>query len=436
MFLRMLRRSFTVGYKAKLLAVVTIAFGASLATAMLNVSLDVGDKVNRELKTYGANLMVLPQVDTLSAEIGGIDYNPLADRGYLEEESLLKLKTIFWAYNIVGFTPYLEATAHVPGVSRPVPVVGTWVDKTLKLPTGETAEAGVKELKPWWAVEGNWMNDEAQGAEENGALLGRALAEQLQLKPGGKLDLQVETKASAKPLRLKIAGIVDSGGEDDDKIIVPLAVLQEVMDLSGKVGKVEVSALTTPENDLARRAARNPEALSAADFEVWYCTAYVSSIAYQIEEAIPGSRAKAILQVSESEGIVLSKIQFLMLLLTVAALISSGLGISGLMTTKVLERSREIGLMKAIGAQNSGVVALFMVESVITGIIGGALGYGIGLGFSHIISESVFGSPLHVKGLVLPLVLLLSVAVTLAGSFSAMRMVFRLRPAHVLRGGQ
>ncbi len=432
MFFRMLKRSFTVGLKGKILAIITIAFGASLATAMLNVSLDVGDKINRELKTYGANLLVVPKMDTLPAEIGGIDFNPLADRQYLEDKSLPKLKTIFWAYNIVGFAPYLDASAQVEGLNHPVTVVGTWFNKHVDLPTGEQLDTGIRQIKPWWEIKGRWVEDE----DVYGAIVGSNLARQLGIKPGQKIDVDFLTKDGPRPFQLKVQGVVSSGGEDDNKIIVTLALVQKVMNLTGKVGKLEVSALTTPENELARRAALDPKALTAKEFETWYCTAYVSAIAYQIEEALPGSEAKAIRQVSESEGAILSKIQLLMLILTIAALVSSGLGISSLMTTKVLERSKEIGLMKAIGAQNSAVLLLFLVEATITAILGGALGYGIGLGFAQIIGQSVFGVSLSIKGLVVPIVLILSILITLVGSFSAMRLIIGLRPAEVLHGGQ
>lgn len=102
MFLRMLGKAFTKGVQAKVLAIVTIAFSASLAAAMLTVTLDVGDKVNKELKTYGANLMVEPQRETIPVEIGGVDYNPMIGNEYIKESSLQKLKMIFWANNIVG----------------------------------------------------------------------------------------------------------------------------------------------------------------------------------------------------------------------------------------------------------------------------------------------------------------------------------------------
>jgi putative ABC transport system permease protein len=210
-----------------------------------------------------------------------------------------------------------------------------------------------------------------------------------------------------------------------------------VQDLSGRPGmvkRVEVSALTTPENDLARRAAQDPDSLSRHEWDTWYCTAYISSIAYQIEEVITNARAKPVLQVAESEGAILRKTQLLMLLLTILSLACSSLAISNLVTASVMERSSEIGLLKAIGATGFSVSLLIMAEIMITAFIGGTAGYFAGLGFAQIIGQSVFNSSIAAKGLVVPIVAILVVAVTLAGSIPAMRMLLSLRPAEVLHG--
>lgn len=431
MFLRMLRKSFTTGLKGKILAIITVAFGASLATAMLTVSLDIGDKINRELKTYGANLLVEPKMDTIPVEIGGVDFNPLADKAYIKEEDLPKLKMIFWRHNIVGFAPYLYQTAITGTKGREIQLVGTWFNKRLVIPTGETVNTGVQQVKPWWEVEGEWLDDEDG---ENGALVGAALAGQLAIQPGDTLTVRLPSASGEMQVDLPVRGVLHGGGEEDTKIFVRLDYLQEITGLEGRVAKVEVSALTTPENELARKAQANPEALTAEEFERWYCTAYVSAIAYQIEEVIPGVQAKAIRQVAQSEGLILGKIQFLMFLLTLVALVSAGLGISNLMTTKVLERSKEIGLLKALGAADYSVVLLFLVEAAVTGLVGGALGYGIGMAFAQFIGQRVFDTSLAFKALVIPLVLLLSIGITFFGSLSAMRMVIKLRPAEVLHG--
>lgn len=432
MFFSMLRKAFTKGLRTKFLAIITIAFGASLAGAMLTVTLDVGDKVNKELKTYGANLMVEPQRETIPVEIGGVDYNPLTGNEYINESNLQKLKMIFWANNIVAFAPYLEVTGRAENDNEFI-LVGTWFDKSLQIDTGEKVATGVKQMKTWWEVKGSWVDDLNPN---NGVMVGSKIAQNLKLAPGDTFNVVLNTDGGKVSQEMLVRGVIEGGNEDEQRIYAPLKLVQDLTGLEGKVAKVEVSALTTPENELARKAEKDKDSLTAEEFERWYCTAYVTAIAYQLEEAIPGVVAKPIRKVASSEGVILSKIQLLMALLTLTALISSALGISSLMTTKVLERSKEIGLMKALGAENRQVVLLFLTEASITGLLGGIAGYGIGLGFAQVIGRNVFGTSLSFNILVIPIVLILSVGVAMAGSFSAMRMIIGMRPAEVLHGGR
>ncbi len=438
MFFRLLRTAFTKGIKTKILAIVTIAFGASLAGAMLTVTLDVGDKVNKELKTYGANLMVEPQRETIPVELGGIDYNPLQGNEYIKESNLQRLKMIFWAHNIVAFAPYLEVQGNVENVDG-ISLIGTWFNKRIQIDTGETVVTGVKQIKPWWEVRGKWADDSNSNGDSksnNEVMVGSKIAQRLKVVPGDTFNIRINTADGEVERNLVVSGIIEGGSEDEGRIYAPLKLVQDITGLEGKVAKVEVSALTTPENELARKAEKDKDSLTAEEFERWYCTAYVTSIAYQIEEAIPGVVAKPIRKVASSEGVILSKIQLLMALLTVTALVSSSLGISSLMTTKVLERSKEIGLMKAIGAENWQVVLLFLIEASITGLLGGLAGYGLGLGFAQIIGRNVFGTSLSMNLMVIPVVLILSMGVAVAGSLSAMKMITRLRPAEVLHGSR
>ena len=208
------------------------------------------------------------------------------------------------------------------------------------------------------------------------------------------------------------------------------------MGLDGKVESIEVSAITTPDNDLAKRAAQNPAALSAADYETWYCTAYVSAICYQIQEAIPDAVASAVRQVAESEGSILDKTQLLMILITILSLIGAALGISNLVTASVMERAQEFGLMKAIGAKDYSITGLVMIEILITALVGGVAGYFMGFGFAQLIGHSVFGSAIEMKVMVIPIVVVLIALVTAAGSLPAIRMILRLRPAEVLHGSK
>lgn len=413
--------------KGKMLMIAfTIALGASLATAMLNVMLDVGDKVNQELKTYGANINVVPKEASLLDDLYGVAEGSGVSDQYLQESELGSIKTIFWAFNIVDFAPYLDTKVKLVGQDTEARLVGTWFNHHLALPTGETLNTGMISMKSWWDVSGEWLSDE----DNDAAMVGSLLAGRNDIQVGDRVT--VETQGQTKELTVK--GIFNAGSDEDERIYVPLQTAQALADRAGRVSSIEVSALTTPDNELSRRAAQNPKSLSIKEWETWYCTAYVSAISYQIEEVITDSVAKPIRQVAESEGAILEKTQLLMLLITILSLVGSALGISNLVTASVMERSREIGLLKAVGAHNSPISWLVLMEILVTAIVGGIVGYFAGLGFAQIIGQSVFRSAIDIKPMVIPLVTLLVFLVTLAGSIPSIRLLLSLRPAEVLHG--
>ena len=405
------------------LIALTVALGVSLAAAMLNVMFDVGDKVNQELKAFGANITVAPKNASLLNDVYGVGSDS-GHKEYLNEEDLGKIKTIFWTNNIVAFTPMLNGTVSVNGQN--VNLTGTWFNYHMTLPTGDAFDTGVEEMKSWWQIDGDWPKDNTDQV-----LVGQKLAESLQVKTGDTLSYR---RADGTQGQFVIAGIVSGGGNEDNAILASLPVVQQALNLKGKVSEIEVSAITTPENDLARKAAANPERLSQAEREIWYCTAYVSSIAFQIEEVVNNSSARPVRQIAASEGKILDKTQLLMLLITVLSLISAALGVSNLVSANVMERSREIGLMKALGAKNYEVILMILTETLIAGILGGIVGYFIGMGFAQVIGYTVFGSAIANNIIVVPIVGALMVAVILLGSVPAIRTLLSLQPASVLHG--
>ena len=422
MFWRMVFQSFRRQKGKMAMIAFTIALGASLATAMLNVMFGVGDKVNQELKTYGANIRVVPQTASLLSDIYGVDGG---SEKFLREDELGKIKTIFWAFNIVDYAPYLEAEVLLDG--KKIGVTGTWFNHHLSLPTGEELDTGMISMKSWWHISGGpWLKD----SDENSVMVGREIAEELNLNAGDSVFL----KGSAAAKSFVVKSIFDGGGEEDSRIFMNLHDAQALVGKEGLINSIEVSALTSPDNELARRAAQNPESLTNAERETWYCTAYVSSICYQIQEVISNAVAKPVRQVAESEGAILGKTQLLMLLITVLSLIASALGISNLVTASVMERSKEIGLLKAIGAHDTPVAWLVLTEIIITAILGGLVGYFAGCAFAQIIGRTVFGSAIAITPVVIPLVAILIFLVTMAGSIPSIRMILALEPAEVLHG--
>jgi len=428
MFFRMVFGTFVRQWKKMLMIAFTVALGASLATAMLSVMLDVGDKVNQELKAYGANITVVPKQSSVLDDLYEIEGGQ-STGAYLREDELGKIKTIFWAFNIVDYAPFINAQATLDDGSA-VTVVGSWFNHHMDLPTGEQLDAGINSLRSWWEIkEGAWLNEQTT-SDENMAMVGAQLAQRQNLHVGD----QIHVTGTAQDATFTVAGIFDAGGDEDDQIFVQLNTAQALDDLDGCIDSIEVSALTTPDNELAQKAARDPGSLSISQYETWYCTAYVSSICFQIQEVITDSVASAVRQVAESEGEILEKTQLLMGLITILSMIGAALGICNLVTASVMERSSEIGLMKAIGAHNGAVTGLVLTEIVITAIIGGIVGFGVGAGFAQIIGRTVFSSSITIQPMVIPLVAVLVVLVTLLGSIPAVRMLLHLEPAEVLHG--
>lgn len=405
--------------------VLTVALGASVATSMLSVMFDVGDKVNQELKAYGANIVVRPKGAAVVQDLYHFK-DAQEQQSYLKEEELPKIKTIFWTYNIIDFTPLLNAHAAIDGASEETTIVGTWFNHSMEVPGQEVVNTGLEHLRGWWHIEGEWPTD----TDAEGAVIGTTVATENNLGVGDTLSVTHK----GRTVDLTVRGIVTTGAEDDEHIFTQLAVAQDLIDRPGAVGQIEVSALTTPDNELARKAAKNPNSLSISERELWYCTAYVSSISYQIEEALTDAVARPVRQVSESEGTILEKTQLLMVLVTILSMAGSALAIANLVTANVMERAREIGLLKAVGSRDGAVVGLILTEIIIIGCVGGIIGYGAGIGLAQLIGHMVFSSAINIVPAVAGIVTALVILVVIFGSIPAIRFLLRLRPAEVLHG--
>jgi putative ABC transport system permease protein len=419
MFVRLVYESFRRQKRRKLLAGAAITLGVTVATAMIAVATDIGDKINRELRTIGANLVVTPQEDSLDVEIGGVNLKPPSDGAFLNEKDLPNIKGIFWHNNVTGFAPMLPVSVAVEreGQRQEVTLLGTYFAKKLTFGTEEFI-TGVRNTHSWWKVEGAWPGDESRDV-----LVGERLAARLGEKAGDTLAV------GGRPLH--VSGILSTGGAEDDEIVAPLSLAQEILGKPNAVRRVYVSALTKPEDAFARR---DPKSLSGAIYDRWYCTPYPQAIALQLTEAIPHSQAEQIRQVAQNEGAVLTRIEGLIFLITLAALFASALAVSAAMATTIFERRAEVGLMKALGAGKLAVASIFFAEAALLAVIGGVVGFGIGAALAHQIGRSIFSSDISIPPVLLPVILAIAVMVTFAGSAAAIRRAVGLDPVFALRG--
>jgi putative ABC transport system permease protein len=245
----------------------------------------------------------------------------------------------------------------------------------------------------------------------------------LDVRPGNALTIDGRS--------VQVAGVLSTGATEDDAIIAPLGLAQSLSGHPHAVRRVMVSALTKPEDAFARR---DPATMSPADRDRWYCSPYANSIAFQLREALPGAQAEQIRQVAQNEGAVLSRIQGLMLLITLAALLASALAVAAAMATAILERKKEVGLMKALGAGPMLIAAVFYAEAGSLAVVGGIVGFLGGALAAQRINLAIFGSGVEVQPVLFPLVLGLAIGVTCVASAAAIRQGVRLEPAAVLRG--
>jgi putative ABC transport system permease protein len=434
MFLRLVADSFTRRPRRKILSMAALAMGMAVATAALSVSLDVGDRLAQEFRSLGANLLVTPQEDSLPLEIGGVDYRPANAGTYLPEADLGKLKTIFWRFNIVAFAPILEVPVQAwspasknwpsPGALGKATLIGTWREHAVPIPDGTRYVTGVEKTNPWWHVEGNWFEE---GSEQ--CVLGARLAKSSGISTGGSVNVRAGDGSAWRTL--EVVGVLSTGGPEEDAIIVPLPIAQQLAGRSGQYRRLYVSALTKPEDAFARR---DPKSMTPAEFDQWYCTPYISSIALQISQELKGTDVRVIRRVAEGEGNVLTHVRTLLWLVTFASLLAAALAVGASAAASVIERRTEIGLMKALGANSGLVGVLLAAEQLLLAFVGGGIGYAFGILLARVLGERIFGFAPEPKLFVLVVVLALAALITLLGSAFPLRRASRYDPAPILRG--
>jgi putative ABC transport system permease protein len=414
MLLTFIKRSFRNQKKSMLLMIASVAVGTAIAASLITVSLAISGKVAMELRAFGANILIEPKVEGLASVSG--------QARYLRQEDIVKTKTIFWRHNIIGVAPFLEVDGELrvkDGTER-VKMVGAWYEKELPLP-GETKtfSAGISTVSPWWQIKGEWPS------AENNIAIGTSKAARLDVRIGDRLVLDGKS--------FIVSGIVETGGREDDQVFMELEPMQKFMRMDGRVSRVSVSALTKPLDEFAFR---DPENMTQSEYEKWYCTGYVTSIAKQLEEVFQGSRARPVWQVAEAEGRVLERLNLLVYLLSAIVLLASALGVSTTMIISLLRRTEEIGLMKAMGADRSKIVTIFLSEGIIIGILGGLAGYILSLEVVHYIGIKVFSTGFEKRAMLLPVAMGSAVVIAVIGTLLPIRKALKIKPAVVLKGAE
>jgi len=418
---RLVVRSLRARRSRVLLALLAVTLGTGVATALGTLALQVGDDLARTLRAAGPNFVMRPEGAAWRPDAtGGLD---VARAGVaLPESAVAALRSTFWRNNVLAAAPELDVRVRVHG--RDVDATGTWFARDLATAAGPW-RTGLAALHPNWRLEGEWPAD--SGAS---VALGRALARELGASVGGELELSRPHDAR----HVRVAAIVDAGGLDDRRLWLPLGLAQALAGRRAEVDRVALSALVKPEPAARGGGLRPPDpARDPQGYERYMCTAYPANVARDLALAVPGCEVVPLTELVAGEAGVVWRLNLLMLLLALAALTASTLGLVSTTTAGVVERAREFGLMRALGATSAQLAALLLTESLLVALAGGALGWLLGTATAAAIRGDAFAAPAAAQPLLLPVALLVAAAVAVAGTIGPMRMALRFDPIEALR---
>ena len=248
---------------------------------------------------------------------------------------------------------------------------------------GGTDFAVLQEVSPYWQVRGAWPT------------------------PGEK-EILLGAEFASKLSDYRVSGIVRTGGNEENFVFVSLPDLQRIKGRAGELSLAQVSVVAG-QDELVRAETK-------------------------IHAQVPTVEPQLVKQIAKSEGTVLGKLQALVLIVTIVVLVLTLICVSTTMMAIVTERRREIGLKKALGADNRHIVAEFFGEGCLLGALGGILGSGFGYLFAQSVSMNVFGRGIEFSPTIVVVALVMSILVTGLASLLPVRIATNVDPAIILRG--
>jgi len=311
----------------------------------------------------------------------------------LLSESIIKRLDSFSEGNDARVTPFLYVVGTVPAgeSQQQLVIVGTTV-----------ADSG--NFAPWWKITGQSISEINDSTH---CLIGVNVARQLDLSPGSSITLHYAAPLGDRSVALSVAGVVNSGGQEDSQIIVNLPVVQKLAGLEGRVGSIALTSGGTPDK--------------------------IAWLVAQLSSTYPDVEVRAVPQIAQAEASLLPRIRGLIFFMVALILVLTTLCVFASMAALAMERRRDVGLMKAIGGSISRIVRIFFTEAAALGLAGALIGYVAGIFLSRWIGQRAFHVAISARPEVLPIVVALMVVVSLAGALP-LRLLGRVRPAEILRG--
>lgn len=369
-----------------LIALLSVAIGAMILSGLVTIYYDVPRQMGAQFRRYGSNMIVLPKEEEFSAE------------------DAEKAEEVIPSDEVVGAAPYRYENVRI--------------NQTTVLAAGTDMD-GARASSPYWNVDGDWP------AQTGQLLVGKEVAGKYGLKVGDPVTVTYtpeevyragsDTEAESEEEMIldsekdfTVTGILDTGGSEESYIYMSLEDLSELTETDGGLDILELS-ITANQDQL-------------------------KDYADKINQTVDHVNARLVKRVAQSEGTVLTKLQALVLLVTVVVLALTMICVATTMTATVTERKMEIGLRKALGASDRSIIQEFLGEGILLGAVGGLIGAILGFFFAQGVSMGVFNNSIVFRPLLLPIAILVSMAVTGIASMVPIRATTRIDPALVLKG--
>lgn len=305
---------------------ILLMIGLVLPVAAVIILLTVSNKVNEHLEInldeFGANIIITPKTDEMSFTYAGISFGNISyNSSELRYEDISKIRTIKNKENINIVSPKLIKVLQIN--SEEILTAGVIFEEELK-------------LKKWWKINGK------QSIAKGEVLVGEKARKKLGLIKNQKLNINGKN--------YDVAGIIEpTGSQDDEMVFVSLDEMQLITGEENIISLVEVAALC------------------------YDCP--IEEIVRQISEKIPNSEIKPLKQQIESKMAAVSSFESFSMGVSIIILLTSILIVFSNINSSVIERTREIGIFKALGFRNADIAKIFMIEILLISFFSGIIGY-------------------------------------------------------------
>jgi len=331
-----------------------VVLAISVVTALVTLSSGVNDKIGKELRQYGANMIV---TDKTGAQMKREIAESLASVSESIRDASLQV------YGLAGANgSSIEVIAMERGKMTGFHVQGSLPEKDYEIMIGVDLQGKI----------------------------GAGIGEKVLFENGHEF---------------LVKGIFEKGTEEDSAVVIELGAAPVLLGTNG------ISAVLL-----------NVE------------PGHLDKVREAIAGSYPGLDIKTVRQVAIAEERILGRMQLLIVLVTLAVVFASVIALGSTMSANVIERTEEIGLMKAIGAAPKSVRNFFVAEAGLAGAAGAAVGYVLGLGAAEAVSKAAFGSYVSVDLFFILPALALGICISVCSTFLPVRGAMKLVPAIILRG--